>query len=210
MKFIDRTGHKYGKLTVTSFSHMENGRAVWNCVCDCGKQAIVRGNALQRKNTRSCGCLFSTLNGKSKRSEYTIWRLMKYRCLDKGCDQYHNYGGRGITICKQWIDSYECFLSDMGPRPSRQYTLDRIDNNGKYEPGNCRWATRKEQANNTSTNKWITFNGKTATVTQWADSIGLKASILHKRLSNKWPIDVAILTPKCECRFSSTNQPRQK
>lgn len=119
---------------------------------------------------------------KSKTSEYNSWKSMKARCLNKNHDAYSKYGGRGITICHNWIDSFDRFLSDMGPRPIGT-SLDRIDNEKGYYPENCRWADSKQQNNNQRTNHIIEYNGCRKTLTQWAEYLGIKTSTLHKRLN---------------------------
>jgi hypothetical protein len=117
--------------------------------------------------------------------EHDAWRGMLARCRNPRHPSYKNYGGRGITACERW-NSFENFLDDMGKRPSPKHSLDRIDNNGNYEPGNCRWATRREQANNTRMNRFVTFDGRTMTLAQWARETGIhvrgKTDLLHWRL----------------------------
>lgn len=121
---------------------------------------------------------------------------MKQRCLNPKHEAYHNYGGRGITICERWKKSFKAFLKDMGRRPTPKHTLDRHPNNdGNYEPGNCRWATRKEQCNNYRCNQVVEFNGKSQTLTQWAEELGIKAVTLHARLFRyKFPLEMAMRT----------------
>ena len=117
--------------------------------------------------------------------EYRAWRGLKGRCLDSGDKEYHRYGGRGITVCQRWIESYENFLADVGRRPSEGHSLDRIDVNGNYEPGNCRWATRKEQQRNRRDNFMLTHDGRTLPVSVWAKEIGVSTSTLKYRIKVK-------------------------
>lgn len=149
-------GNRYGKLTVIAISDKKvHRKTCWICKCDCGKITVVCGVRLRNGHTRSCMCTRGKLkHGYARRakaggksSTYITWRSMKSRCLNPESLDYENYGGRGITICKRWINSFKNFLDDMGERPSN-LTLDRKDNNGNYEPSNCRWATSYEQRRN--------------------------------------------------------------
>lgn len=113
------------------------------------------------------------------------WKLAKRRCLDPNHEHYSRYGGRGISMCRKWLMSFDAFIADMGPKPNGT-TIERIDNNGNYEPGNCKWATRKEQSNNRSTNKLVTLNGITQTVAQWCDALGVPHAAVRSRIRAGW------------------------
>ena len=176
----DLTGRRFGRLTVLSFAGKpEGGRELlWNCKCDCEKEVIVFAGNLRSEHTRSCGCLDSEVTAtrnlkhgyaagyargtKPRMSEYTIWKQMRARCNSVNSPAYPNYGGRGISVCSQWDLSkggcFENFLRDVGMRPSKNHSLDRIKNDGNYEPENVRWATAKEQANNRRTKRIENFS----------------------------------------------------
>lgn len=161
-KLIDLTGHKFGTLTVLKRATNNKWRQVrWRCQCSCGRQIVTERASLMRGYTKSCGCqlrasirkALSThghshaVNG-NPTSEYRSWTSMRNRCSNPKGDKHLLYKDRGIKVCDRWQHSFETFLKDMGPRPSKGFTLDRIDNDGNYEPSNCRWATKKEQSAN--------------------------------------------------------------
>lgn len=142
-----------------------------NCQCDCGATKEVRVVSLTGGVTKSCGCLSremtstrskthgETVGGKAS-TEHKIWTAMRYRCNNPSDASYENYGGRGITVCQRWDESFEAFLADIGRRPSRHHSIDRIDNDGNYEPGNVRWATETEQGQNKRNNRFVTYLGE--------------------------------------------------
>jgi hypothetical protein len=167
------------------------------CECGCGRPTNIAKQDDKRKGhvagmpNRFLSGHSAIKHGRSRSSTYRTWAAMKTRCTNPKGKNFAQYGGRGIKVCDRWINSFECFFADMGERPARK-TLDRIDYNGNYEPGNCRWATHSEQVNNSSHNHLITAFGKTLTVTQWAAHLGITRGALSQRLSRKWPIERAL------------------
>lgn len=176
---------RFGRLFVLDFDHKggTDGRTYYyKCKCDCGNECIKSsGYLLDSKYAphKSCGCWHrelsikaSTTHGHGQRGKsptYKAWCEMKARCLNPNNHNYHNYGGRGIKVCERWLNSFENFLSDMGERPSKEYSIDRIDFNGDYCPENCRWATTDIQCNNRRNNIHITYQGEIMTLKQWCD-----------------------------------------
>lgn len=139
--------------------------------------------------------------------EHNVWSMMKRRCLNPKDKRFSSYGGRGISVCQRWKDSFEWFLVDMGPRPSANLTLERRDNDGNYEPGNCHWGTDDEQRRNTRRNVFVTFGEKTQTIADWAKQLNLKFHTLRARIQEYgWPIEKALGTPNMG-PFSATRQP---
>ena len=154
-KFLDLTGHVYGMITVVSYAGDRGKNKVWNCLCECGSVKVIRGASLRDGNTRSCGCWgreqgrkSRTTHGMSESPEYRSYMHMKDRCCNIYSPRHSDYGGRGITVCDRWLESFENFYSDMGDKPTPSHSLDRIDNDGGYKPENCKWSTPTEQANN--------------------------------------------------------------
>ncbi len=199
-------GSRYGYLTVMGElpprlnEHGKPLRMI-QCMCDCGATKAIPIHPLTHGNTVSCGCFkrgfairMNTTHGGASDPAYHCWHSMIYRCGSSTYHGYHNYGGRGIRVCERW-QSFNAFLEDMGPRPSPRYSIDRIDNDGNYEPGNCRWATRKQQHRNTRYNRMITHDGVTKCLTDWAASTGLSISSLRYRLNSGWPTKLALTLP---------------
>lgn len=131
----------------------------------------------------------------TKSPTYRSWSEMKYRVRNPRHHEHHRYGGRGISICSRWMNSFEAFLSDMGPRPSLLYTIDRINNDGNYEPWNCRWATRRTQRRNQARNNFLTYGGKTLCIAAWAEEVGLTRDTLYQRLKAGWSTEDILTRP---------------
>jgi len=182
----DETGNVYGKLTVIEFSHVKS-EIYWRCRCECGNATLVAGSKLRRGSTQSCGCNRETQGGGHGTPEYRSWREMKRRCYNSSYREYHLYGGRGIAICDRWRTSFTNFLADMGPKPSPLHSIDRLDNDGNYEPDNCRWTTPMEQGQNTRKARLLTHNGKTLSIRAWARKLGIAHQTLISRLAKGWP-----------------------
>lgn len=203
-KPIDLTDLVFGRLTVERIVAPSNKRRNWLCGCSCGKTVVVRGSALTTGNTRSCGCfrddqiLASSVTHGASRSDskdyrlYTTWCSIKRRCKNESDRCYHLYGGRGIKMHQEWFDSYEAFATHVGPRPSPKHSLDRINNEIGYVPGNVRWATSIEQANNTRKNTRLTHNGKTLTIADWGRELGISSRTISTRLGRGWSIGMAL------------------
>ncbi|MBQ5655948.1 MAG: hypothetical protein IIV14_00755 [Bacteroidaceae bacterium] len=198
---IDLTGQRFGRLVVIEYAGSNNHkRAAWRCLCDCGNQKIVDSGNLRSGNSQSCGCLHNellseryTTHGETGSRLYWIWHGMKARCLNAKDKRYGDYGGRGIKVCDEWL-SYEGFRDwAMANGYADNLTIDRLEVNGNYEPSNCRWATDVQQSNNKRNNRRITFNGKTQTIKQWADELGVKYNTLYFRIARSgWDVEKAL------------------
>lgn len=182
-----------------------NNDLFYLCDCSCGNKNIhIRAYSIIHQNIKSCGCLRREINliackkhGLSKHSLFQIWTAMMQRCYNSNNKGYKYYGERGIKVCERW-HTVENFISDLSPRPD-SLELDRIDNNGDYNPENCRWTTHKQQMNNFRRNRWIEFNGEKNTLTTWARKIGIRENALIYRLDvAKWSLEKALTTPNRE------------
>lgn len=193
MQLIDLTGKRFGYLTVIKRDGAKGKvgskvkHVTWLCSCDCGKTIVTRGAELRRGGTKSCGCYRrawskkkNTTHGKFGTPVYRSWQSMVARCNNPSTGCYHNYGGRGITVCSRWL-SFENFFADMGEKPKNR-TLDRIDNEGNYEPGNCRWANHEEQATNQRRVKLIETSQGKLSMTQIAKIAGVTQCAIKYRL----------------------------
>lgn len=187
-------GNTYNRLTVIALVEGSRPRKLV-CRCECGTEKTFRRDHVVSGLSKSCGCLHSersraralagvphkNFDDRSKTPEYGAWLGMRQRCFNKKQHKYANYGGRGITVCERWMD-FDNFLADMGPRPSSKHSLDRIDNNGNYEPSNCRWASRTEQQNNRNVCCSLYFQGRWQTIAEWSRELGIGHSTIWERL----------------------------
>lgn len=206
---IDHAGQTFGDLTVQFATPLRHhGNVVWECLCICGRVARVSANRLVRGVTKSCGCRkgrVATARNKARTKHghaktykqsptYQVWRGMIARCEDPAHQGYRYYGGRGVKVDPRWRVSFEAFLADLGERPVG-LSLDRIDPQLDYGPGNCRWATKEEQAANRRSTRYLTLNGETLHLEEWCRRLGCKQSALRMRLAKGWPVERALTEP---------------
>lgn len=194
-KRIDLSASTFGRWTVIGAPEKRrrpDGRSAlyWPCRCECGSEMHVCAESLRNGDSTSCGCYRrdnpSVVHGATSHSrmspEYRAWAGIKYRCLNPNNPAWVNYGGRGITVCSHWADSFPNFFANMGARPSSKHTVERIDNDGNYEPSNCRWATRAEQARNTRNTRTINIDGNIISLTTAAENAGIAPKTLWDRI----------------------------
>ena len=204
---LDLTGVRFGRLVAIELdSVLRRKKSLWKCQCDCGNVRVVEISSLRSGTTQSCGCLYresrSQINLKhgcsrpgQQTPEFKTWQRMKSRCHIPSDGCYYKYGGRGIQVCERWRSSFEAFLADMGLRPGPEYSIDRKNNAGHYEPSNCHWTTREVQSRNKRNNRWITFNGLTLCLADWSAKTGINVRTLHARLSTGWSAERALTEP---------------
>lgn len=188
-KPIDMTGHVIEGITVLANAGSKNGKIQWTCLCKCGCEFEASGTGLRLGRVRGCrSCVTNSLRVAATKHnaigtpEYRSYNALKARCYNLKNKRYGRYGGRGITVCDRWLESFSNFLLDMGLKPSPAYSIERIDREKGYEPGNCIWADRFEQANNRSNNTLIEINGCTQNIGQWAHQSGVNRTVILRRL----------------------------
>ena len=189
-------GKRYGRLILLEYAGIRKANRYFKCRCDCGNEKVIALSSLIQKATKSCGCLhreFVFIHGLSKTRTFKTWDSMLQRCNNPKNRSFKYYGAKGITFCERWL-FFENFFADMGTRPIGT-TLDRIRNDGNYEPSNCKWSTRKEQARNRRSNVLINHNEKTKCMSAWAEEKGISRTTLHERLKRGWSINKAIEYP---------------
>lgn len=195
-RFVDWEAVRFVEKTAKS-------QVFWWCRCRCGMERRVNASKLIDKTSTGCGCRQRETVSRAKRThgmkntpEWRVWAAMKDRCYNPNAQRYAVYGARGIAICDRWRDSFEAFYEDMGPRPEAGYQIDRIDNDGPYEPGNCRWATAKQNTRNRRNKRMLTHEGRTLCVAEWAEVRGFHRNDILSRLQRGWSVAEALDTPK--------------
>lgn len=198
----DITGQRYGRLVVLGPVGRAGNHIKWLCLCDCGNTAHALGFNMHTGSTTSCGCYradrVTTADGHTAHPLYRIWKAMLQRCNEPTCGGYEHYGARGIRVWEEWSQSFVAFKHFVETLPNyghKGVSIDRINNNGNYEPSNVRWSTRVEQAQNTSRNKYLTYNGKSQCQQSWAKEYGIHSSTLAGRLQRGWDMERALTAP---------------
>ncbi len=192
----DLMNQRFGRLIVVErLPNSPTRHARWKCVCNCGNTHEAFAATLRRGAVKSCGCLTTRTHGKTDTKVYETWCRIKARCYNKNNPKYPDYGGRGIEVCARWLNSFENFYEDMGELSSKDHSIDRIDNDGDYEPGNCQWSTRREQGRNKRNNVWLEFKGKRQTVAEWSRETGISDFALYSRVRNNWTTEQVLTTP---------------
>jgi hypothetical protein len=201
--FKNITGQRFGRLIAIELAGKDHSKKpLWRCHCDCGNEPVIRGESLRSGHYVSCGCyraehgIFSRTHGKTGTRTYDIWCGLITRCTNPNDHAYPQYGGRGIKMYEQWRHSFAAFYADMGDAPSNSHSLDRINNDGDYEPANCRWATRTEQNRNRRQGLTLTFHGETLPMAEWAERLGISYHTLYSRIHQlHWDAERALTTP---------------
>lgn len=211
-RLVDVSGQRFGFLVVTGRARGTSGAFGWTVRCDCGRDAWASGSALRKGAKRSCGCQHRRLQSEAKRSHgrsgtpiYRVYYAMVQRCTDAKARSYPRYGGRGIRVCERWLESFDAFLADVGDRPSPLHEIERIDNDGHYEPGNVTWATRTQQQRNTSRNRVVEADGRRMTLVEWSEATGIERTVISARLDRLgWSTERAVSEPVQSQRRSAS------
>lgn len=197
----DLTGQTFGRWTIVGFAGIRAEKTYWLCRCTCGTERAVSAAHLRRGKSTNCGCrrketmrAMHLAHGYAGTPEYAAWAALIARCTNPDHPGFADYGARGIGVCERWRSNFKAFLEDMGPRPTAAYSIDRINNDADYSPENCRWATKRQQCNNTRRNVFIAYAGKTQTLVQWAEEVGITPNALTRRL-RAWPVERALTRP---------------
>jgi hypothetical protein len=201
------TPETFGRLTTIGPKFVlsdKRSRAYQVCQCSCGQKVVCRVDLLRSGRSQSCGCLqkervsaVNTTHGLSRTLEFGIWKGMIQRCQNPNQSNYSRYGGRGIKVCDRWRgdSGFQNFIDDLGPRPSDNHSIDRIDVNGDYCPENCRWASVKEQARNKRNNRFLSYDGRNQCLSAWAKEFEMGETTLTTRLLSGWSVEKALTVP---------------
>ncbi len=200
---LDISGEIYGQLKAIEFcGKTKHNQAIWTFECTaCGNVIERPAHVVRNGNTRSCGCVTNALKSKNRathglanRPEYSSYRAMLARCFNQKNNLFHRYGGRGITVCDRWVgeDGPTNFFADMGEKPSKGHSIERIDNDGNYCPTNCVWATRSEQMQTRSTTRLIRFDDLEMSIAAWERHLGFGLGVVRDRLNRGWPVELAL------------------
>lgn len=197
-----KEGDRLYRLVAIRFIEKRKFGNLWEFKCDCGKITQKIDCNASRGQVKSCGCQRTdsnkermTTHGLCKTPEYQIYHGMKQRCCNPDERAFPNYGGRGIKVCDRWLEGFENFIADMGPRPSKKHSIDRIDNNGNYEPGNCRWTTIDVQLFNRRTTSFVTYEGVTKPIREWCAELNMKLVTFKGRIRRGWTVEKLINQP---------------
>lgn len=216
-RFADLRGRKYGRLSPVELLAIRKSHPTWRCRCDCGKVTAVRSDHMKSGRQVSCGCHQAEIRGNAQRThgeshypngenkqtaEYTAWMMMRARCNNPNAKRFDRYGGRGIRVCYRWetgeggLGGYECFLADMGRKPSPKHSIDRYpDNDGNYEPGNCRWANYNQQARNRSDTVIVESDGESISLADACEELGVSYRRVRGRMDRGWSFQRAVSEP---------------
>lgn len=205
MKLIDITGKRFSRLVAIECAYKNKKVHFWRFKCDCGNEKLIRKGDVMHGKTQSCGCFLResvTTYGSHRERLYKIWWGLLKRCYQSHTKGYAGYGARGIKVCAAWKDNYFIFKEwSLANGYSDDLSIDRINNDGNYEPSNCRWATDKIQNRNRgSYNATITFNNSTKTVAEWAENLNLRPALLYQRLSKGWEVEKVLSLTKFKPR----------
>lgn len=189
----DLVGNTFGKLTVIKFGGRKNGKRFWHCRCKCGSYTESLHGNLISGNANSCGCSRGESlkkHGLRNHKLFTVWVNMRARCYNKNGSQYKDYGGRGIVVCKKWVNNFKAFYDwSIANGWEKSLTLDRRDNSKSYTPSNCRFTTRVQQNRNQRSNVLLTYNGKTLCISEWSELMGINRLTITSRLKRNWNIE---------------------
>jgi hypothetical protein len=191
--YIDISNQRFGRLIALYPDGKDTSNTVkWRCLCDCGKESTVSGPHLRKGRIKSCGCLIvdtHVTHGMTGTPEYAAWNGMIGRCHNQSNQRWAHYGGRGITVCDEWRGDFVAFLNHVGKKPGAGFSIDRINVDGNYEPGNVRWASQKTQCRNRTNNVRHEYDGRSMTLPEWSDYLGVKEITLRKRIEAGMPPD---------------------